>query len=70
MPDSQRPGDCPHHFDGTRPGIAQRALDEAVAYAKVRRTMGHRIIDHQAIVFKIADMQKRIDAAALCSIIL
>lgn len=44
-------------------GIAQRALDEAVAYAKVRRQFNRRIIDHQGLAFKIADMQMKLDAA-------
>lgn len=44
-------------------GIAQRAMDEAVEYAKVRRQFGKRIIDHQGLGFKIADMQMKLDAA-------
>ena len=44
-------------------GIGQRALDEAVKYAKERRQLGKRIIDHQGLGFLIADMQMRVDAA-------
>jgi alkylation response protein AidB-like acyl-CoA dehydrogenase len=44
-------------------GIAQAALDQAVAYAKTRRTFGKRIIDHQGLGFMIADMQARTDAS-------
>lgn len=46
-------------------GIAQRSLDLAVAYAKVRKTFGKPIADHQAIQWKIADMASRIEAARL-----
>mgnify|MGYP000855898643 CR=1 FL=1 len=44
-------------------GIGQAALDHAVEYAKVRRTFGSRIIDHQGLGFLIADMQMKVDAA-------
>lgn len=38
-------------------GIAQRALDEAVAYAKQRKTFGRPIIGHQGVQFLMADME-------------
>ncbi|WP_195614279.1 acyl-CoA dehydrogenase family protein [Intestinimonas butyriciproducens] len=38
-------------------GIAQRALDEAVAYAKQRKTFGSPIIGHQGVQFLLADME-------------
>ncbi|MBQ3393319.1 MAG: acyl-CoA/acyl-ACP dehydrogenase [Lachnospiraceae bacterium] len=44
-------------------GLAQACFDEAVAYAKVRRQFGKRIIDHQGVGFKIARMQERLYAA-------
>jgi alkylation response protein AidB-like acyl-CoA dehydrogenase len=44
-------------------GIAQAALDTAVAYAKERRTFGKPIGGHQAIQQKLADMQTSIEAA-------
>jgi alkylation response protein AidB-like acyl-CoA dehydrogenase len=44
-------------------GIAQAALDSAVAYAKERRTFGKPIGGHQAIQQKLADMQTSIEAA-------
>ena len=44
-------------------GIAQAALDTAVAYAKERRTFGKPIGGHQAIQQKLADMQTAIEAA-------
>jgi hypothetical protein len=37
-------------------GLAQGALDAAVAYAKERTTFGSRIIDHQGLGFLLADM--------------
>ena len=46
-------------------GIARAALDESVRYAKERRTFGVPIAQHQAIQFKLADMQTQIDAARL-----
>ncbi len=59
-------------FDHTRPpvaaaavGVAQRAMDEAVEYAKTRKTFGTAIANHQAIAFMIADMAKDIEAARL-----
>ena len=44
-------------------GIGQAALDYAVKYAKERRQLGKRIIDHQGLGFLIADMQMKVDAA-------
>ena len=59
-------------FDHTRPtvasgavGLAQRAMDEAVTYAKNRKTFGVPIASHQAVSFMIADMAKDIEAARL-----
>ncbi len=37
-------------------GLAQGALDHAVAYAKERETFGKKIIDHQGLAFVLADM--------------
>lgn len=48
-------------------GIAQRALDEAVAYAKKRHQFGAPIAKLQAIQWMIADMATRLEAArGLC----
>lgn len=44
-------------------GIAQAALDAAVAYAQQRTTFGRRIIDHQGLGFLIADMAAAVDSA-------
>ncbi|MFC4377353.1 acyl-CoA dehydrogenase family protein [Nocardia halotolerans] len=44
-------------------GVAQRALDEAVAYAKEREAFGRKIIDHQGLGFVLADMAAAVDTA-------
>ncbi|GAA1383590.1 acyl-CoA dehydrogenase family protein [Kitasatospora putterlickiae] len=44
-------------------GLAQCALDTAVAYAKERTTFGRRIIDHQGLGFLLADMAAAVDTA-------
>jgi len=46
-------------------GLARRAFEEALAYAKERVTFGKPILHHQAIGFKLADMSMNIDAARL-----
>lgn len=46
-------------------GIAQAALEEAVRYAKERRTFGKPIADHQAIQWMLADSATEIHAARL-----
>jgi len=57
-------------FDQTRPGIAaqavglaQGALNEAIAYARERKTFGKPIIGHQAVQHMLADMATEIEAA-------
>ncbi|MFQ6008409.1 MAG: acyl-CoA dehydrogenase family protein [Candidatus Zixiibacteriota bacterium] len=44
-------------------GLAQRALDEAVSYAKKRHAFGAPIAKLQAIQWMIADMSTRLEAA-------
>jgi alkylation response protein AidB-like acyl-CoA dehydrogenase len=44
-------------------GLAQGALDHAVAYARERETFGARIIDHQGLGFVLADMEAAIQSA-------
>ncbi len=44
-------------------GIAQRCIDEAVAYSKQRVTFGSAISNHQAIQFMLADMEIRTETA-------
>ena len=46
-------------------GLAQGALDEALAYAKERRAFGQPISKFQAIQTKLADMATEIEAARL-----
>lgn len=46
-------------------GIAQRAFDEAKAYAQERQQFGRPIADNQAIQWKLADMDTRIEAGRL-----
>jgi butyryl-CoA dehydrogenase len=46
-------------------GIAQRALDESVRYAKEREAFGHPIADFQGLQWRMADMATRIEAARL-----
>ncbi len=59
-------------FDRSRPmvaalavGVTARCLDESLAYAKTRQTMGRPIIEHQAVGHKIAAMGMRLEAARL-----
>ena len=46
-------------------GLAQGALDEALAYAKQRRAFGQPIAKFQAIQMKIADISAQLEAARL-----
>jgi short/branched chain acyl-CoA dehydrogenase len=46
-------------------GLAQGALDEALAYAKERRAFGQPISKYQAIQIKLADLSVEIEAARL-----
>ncbi|MBD8491054.1 acyl-CoA dehydrogenase [Echinicola sp. CAU 1574] len=59
-------------LDGGRIGIAAQALgiasgayELALAYSKERKTFGKPISQHQAIQFKLADMETEIEAARL-----
>ncbi|MFF9012323.1 acyl-CoA dehydrogenase family protein [Streptomyces sp. NPDC014870] len=44
-------------------GLAQAALDAAVAYANERTTFGRKIVDHQGLGFLLADMAAAVDSA-------
>jgi alkylation response protein AidB-like acyl-CoA dehydrogenase len=44
-------------------GLAQGALDDAVAYAKQRETFGKKIIEHQGLAFVLADMAAAVESA-------
>ena len=46
-------------------GVARRAMDEAIIYAKSRQSMGKPIWQHQAIGHMIADMAMEVEAARL-----
>jgi butyryl-CoA dehydrogenase len=46
-------------------GIARAAFEAATRYALERKTFGQPIAEHQAIQFKLADMNTEIDAARL-----
>jgi acyl-CoA dehydrogenase len=59
-------------FDRSRPmvaalavGLTARCLDESLAYAKTRQSMGRPILEHQAVGHKIAAMGLRLEAARL-----
>jgi alkylation response protein AidB-like acyl-CoA dehydrogenase len=59
-----------HTLDRSRPtigaqavGIAQGALDQAVAYMKERRTFGRPLSDNQGLQWMVADAAMRIEAA-------
>jgi acyl-CoA dehydrogenase len=79
VPASQRLGEEGQGFriamrtlDTTRPsigslavGIARRALEESVAYAKERKAFGFPIAGFQAVQFMLADMAKDTEAARL-----
>jgi alkylation response protein AidB-like acyl-CoA dehydrogenase len=44
-------------------GMAQAALDIAVAYARDRKSMGIAIIEHQAVGFRLADLAAKLEAS-------
>ncbi|MFX0537691.1 acyl-CoA dehydrogenase family protein [Ornithinimicrobium sp. Y1847] len=44
-------------------GLAQGALDTAVAYAREREAFGKAIIDHQGLAFVLADMEAAVQSA-------
>lgn len=59
-------------FETTRPavgamalGIARAAYEYALDYAKEREQFGRKIIENQAIAFKLANMKTELDAARL-----
>lgn len=46
-------------------GMARAALECALGYARERSSFGKRIVDHQAVAFRLADMATQLDAARL-----
>src|SRR5256885_12788246 len=45
--------------------MARAAFEAAVTYAKERESFGKKIVEHQAIAFRLADMATQIEAARL-----
>jgi short-chain 2-methylacyl-CoA dehydrogenase len=46
-------------------GLAQGALDHAIAYAKQREQFGHAIAEYQGVQFELAEMATEVEAARL-----
>jgi len=44
-------------------GVANRAFELGVQYAQQRQTFGKKIIEHQAILFRVAEMATKVEAA-------
>lgn len=58
-----------HNFNQERFGLcvavnrySRVCLEEAIKYAKVRKTFGKRLVDHPVIRLKIAEMIRQIEA--------
>ena len=44
-------------------GVAMRAFELGTAYAQQRETFGKKIAEHQAVLFRIAEMATKVEAA-------
>jgi len=44
-------------------GLAMRAFELGIDYAQQRETFGKKIADHQAVLFRLADMAAKVEAA-------
>jgi butyryl-CoA dehydrogenase len=44
-------------------GMARAAMEIAIAYAQERKSFGKRIIEHQAVAFRLADMATGVEAS-------
>ena len=44
-------------------GLANRAFELGIAYAQQRETFGKKIAEHQAVMFRLADMATKVEAA-------
>lgn len=44
-------------------GVALRAFELGMDYAQVRETFGKKIVEHQAVMFRLADMAAKVEAA-------
>ena len=60
-----------HNFNAERLGMAaaavgfaQACLDEAVDWARERKTFGQRLVEHQAVRHKLVEMQTRVACGA------
>ncbi|HSD77302.1 MAG TPA: acyl-CoA dehydrogenase family protein, partial [Solirubrobacteraceae bacterium] len=49
-------------------GLAQRALELGLKYSQERKAFGVPIAEHQAILFKLAEMATRLDAARMLTL--
>jgi hypothetical protein len=43
-------------------GVARRAFELGVSYAQQRETFGQKIVDHQAVLLRLADMAVKVEA--------
>ena len=46
-------------------GVANRAFELGIAYAQQRETFGKKIAEHQAVLFRLAEMGTKVEAAHL-----
>ena len=44
-------------------GVANRAFELGIAYAQQRETFGKKIAEHQAVLFRLAEMATKVEAA-------
>jgi alkylation response protein AidB-like acyl-CoA dehydrogenase len=44
-------------------GVANRAFELGIAYSQQRETFGKKIADHQAVMFRLAEMATKVEAA-------
>lgn len=44
-------------------GVAHRAFELGIAYSQQRETFGKKIAEHQAVLFRLADMATKVEAA-------
>ena len=44
-------------------GVANRAFELGIDYAQQRQTFGKKIVDHQAVLFRLAEMATKVEAA-------
>ena len=44
-------------------GVANRAFEPGISYAQQRETFGKKIAEHQAVLFRLAEMGTKVEAA-------